>query len=995
MTGRLKRLICLLLCFVFMASLVSQIHINAEALTSAQEKYVEDIGSAASEDMVNSGVLASLTVSQAILEAGWGTSTMAKLAKNLFGIKANANWSGMVYDSNAGVVHQSYSSYVAANTSSYVASNVQRIWRAYSTWYESLADHSLLLTSASRYDDIPYEYDYVAAAWNIIEDGYASDMEYTKKIVNCIEVYNLSRFDVLEYPEDQAVIVTKTRKYLSMNETWVLPVTVIQPFGAEDVLTYTTNDPSVATIDETGLVTPVSEGECLLTVTSSTGWHACCYLATYDPDTTYAEYICSGDIPMYAEMSKSSEKYGTLPARHCVIGIGEKLTDSNGVSWRKVRAKVLTGTSVLVKTGYVLASGVTYQIGINYTNLTDTVSVSLDKSEVTLAQYTTETLKATPKNSAGKTPSTSTVRWISNNPYVATVTNNGQIRGVNEGECMVFAVSTDGVYAACKVKVTEGEYISVQDISLDQTALTVSENEAVTLTAIVTPANATDPRIEWSTSNEQVATVTNGRITAVGEGECFITATIGKRSATCALTVTPWVFTGIKYDGTVLGTKVNLRQGPSTSYSSLGRVEEGDTLIIYGNAANNWYDVLVTSGKCEGIEGYIYKDYVNVLNERVDSLVLNTSGAVLTVGETLNVLWKTDPSESTVTFTSSDKAVATVDENGVVTALTAGSTEITAKAGMQSASITINVTDNGFTGTRYVGKVTTNGGTLNMRKGPGTQHDVVAKLNFEAEIIVYGDAVDGWYAVYGKAVDGSYASGYVSSEWVTVTGKCAYTLALEEYDASIAEGSTYSIKWTVDPEDIEVTFKSSDESIASVDEQGVITAIKEGKAEITVSAGGKTAVFTVNVVHKPMPKNLIPKKDISVSEGYIWGLKAGTTAEELADMFENNAEYIVITCSREGYAGTGTKVELKDKDGNIVETALVVVLGDCDGNAMVNSTDYLITRRIVLGTYQYTDVQYEAARTSGMPAVTATDFLMIRRHVLGTYDIYTQESNME
>ena len=112
-------------------------------------------------------------------------------------------------------------------------------------------------------------------------------------------------------------------------------------------------------------------------------------------------------------------------------------------------------------------------------------------------------------------------------------------------------------------------------------------------------------------------------------------------------------------------------------------------------------------------------------------------------------------------------------------------------------------------------------------------------------------------------------------------------------------------------------------------------------------------------------------------------------------MFENDKAYLVINASGLEYAGTGTTVTLIDRNGSIVETATVVVLGDCDGNGEVGTTDYLMTRRIVLDTYQYTDIQYEAARTSGMPAVTATDFLMIRRHVLGTYDIYTQTSYLD
>jgi len=109
-------------------------------------------------------------------------------------------------------------------------------------------------------------------------------------------------------------------------------------------------------------------------------------------------------------------------------------------------------------------------------------------------------------------------------------------------------------------------------------------------------------------------------------------------------------------------------------------------------------------------------------------------------------------------------------------------------------------------------------------------------------------------------------------------------------------------------------------------------------------------------------------------------------------MFENEAQYLTVTPSSENYAGTGTTVSLKDRDGNVIQTATVIVLGDCDGSGTISATDYLITRRIVMMTMEYTDVQFEAARVSGMPSVTATDYLMVRRHFLGIFNIYTQDA---
>lgn len=997
MTRRYKKILCLLLCLAITFSAVGSFNVESQALTQSQLDYMEEIGAAATEDMLTSGILASLTVAQSILEAGWGTSTMAKKAKNLFGIKAHASWKGMVYDAYSGVVYPSYEAYAAANTSEYIAANTQRIWRAYSTWYESLADHSALLTTASRYDDIPYEYDYVTAAWNIIEDGYATDMEYTKKIINCIEIYNLTKYDVMDYPADQVVVTTKTRKYLPLNEQWQLPVTVIQPFGAEDALTYTSNNEAVATVDETGLVTPIGYGECLITVTSSTGWHASCYIATYDPEVTYYECLCVSDIDVYAEPNTESEKLGYLPARHCIISIGTKFVAEDGNEWNQVHSKVYTGTEVIVKTGYVLSTGVTRDLEIIYTVLTDVATLTLDKTEVTLTQYKTETVTATPLTADEKTPSTPTVRWISDNPQVATV-NAGVIKGVGEGECTVYAVSTDGVYTSCKVTVEPGVYVPVESVTLDQTELSLNVYDTHILTATVNPDNATEPEITWSSSNDLVAKVVRGNITATGEGECTITASVGDVTATCEVTVKKWVYTGVKYNGTVHGNKVNLRQGPDTSYAALGRVNQGDTLIVYGQASNNWYSVKVTSGDSEGLEGYIYYDYVRIVDELVDTLTFNTSDTVLTEGDTLNLSWTVSPTGSAVTFESSDTAVTSVDENGVVTAIAEGKAQITAKAGALTATVNITVARSGFSGTKYIGKITTNGGTLNLREGPSTAHAILGKFAYGAEITVYGDVQDGWYAVQGTLTDGTEASGYVSAEWVTVLGKYATSLALETDNATVTEGETLAITWTVEPGDITPTFTVSDSKIASVDKNGVITALSQGNVTVTVSAGGKTAVFTLNVLAKPepeLPKNLLPKTGISVSEGYILGITEMTTAGELLEMFENDSKYLVINASSDKYAGTGTTVSLKDKNGNIIETATVIVLGDCDGSGTISATDYLITRRIVLMTYEYTDVQYEAARVSGMPAVTATDYLMVRRHFLGLYDIYTQTSTTE
>lgn len=74
-------------------------------------------------------------------------------------------------------------------------------------------------------------------------------------------------------------------------------------------------------------------------------------------------------------------------------------------------------------------------------------------------------------------------------------------------------------------------------IRLNKTSLTLDVGDAATLTAAVQPANATDPRVTWSTSDPAVVTVVNGRVTAVASGTAAVTAAAGGYSAVCTVTV--------------------------------------------------------------------------------------------------------------------------------------------------------------------------------------------------------------------------------------------------------------------------------------------------------------------------------------------------------------------------------------------------------------------------------------------------------------------------
>ena len=108
-------------------------------MTQEQKKFIERVGALAAADMQKSGVLASMTIAQAILESGWGKSGLTVKGNALFGIKAGTSWTGAVY---SGKTQECYDG-VTFTT-------VTGLFRAYGSWAESVADHSDLLSCKSK-----------------------------------------------------------------------------------------------------------------------------------------------------------------------------------------------------------------------------------------------------------------------------------------------------------------------------------------------------------------------------------------------------------------------------------------------------------------------------------------------------------------------------------------------------------------------------------------------------------------------------------------------------------------------------------------------------------------------------------------------------------------------------------------------------------------------------------------------------------------------------
>ncbi|MBO7301333.1 MAG: Ig domain-containing protein, partial [Bacteroidaceae bacterium] len=196
-------------------------------------------------------------------------------------------------------------------------------------------------------------------------------------------------------------------------------------------------------------------------------------------------------------------------------------------------------------------------------SIVDVTTVTLNKASGTLFVGDNLQLTATvqPDNATYKT-----VAWKTSDKAVATV-ENGLVKGVGAGTATITAIS-DEKTATCEVTVKN---IPVTDITISKNNATLIIGETLTLTAVVSPDNATDKTVTWKSSEATIATVENGVVTAVAVGEATITAKAGEMIATCVVTVEdPTGVNEVVYNGEIMiydlkGNRIaddkNMKQG--------------------------------------------------------------------------------------------------------------------------------------------------------------------------------------------------------------------------------------------------------------------------------------------------------------------------------------------------------------------------------------------------------------------------------------------------
>ncbi len=637
-----------------------------------------------------------------------------------------------------------------------------------------------------------------------------------------------------------SVTLDKTKANVNVGKTTKLTETVATPDNKTDkTVIWSSSDKTIATVSADGTVTGVAKGKATITATAKadTTKTAKCELTVYGadeqlpPDTEEPEEPDNPDTPLTeprinpavvgvqkdastmltVEIPEVYEVWQTIEwtSSDTNVVLLVEDTSTTGQKVKKIMAKNV-GTARVTATikaqnGKVLAEpfcDVTVTASEGTSALT---GVKIGKREdgpvvgnLNVKVGTNQTQLAAmlePSNA-----SYSVLHWSSSDPSVVdpnlkeqtTVTKtflNAKKIGKATITLTAFpsepAESEKGFTATCEVEVTaDGANVPVERVTIAPGTLSLEEGKTDQLSATILPANATNTKVDWKSKNESVARVSqDGVVTAVAAGTAVITASADGISAECTVTVT----------------------SPAKSV----RLDKGTLTLSAGET------------------------------------------------DTLTAMVKPDSlTDKSVTWSTSNAAAATVTD-GVVTAIAPGTATITAALTTDNtikATCQVTVSGNGPSDTEITLDKTSltlekNGNDVQKQKGELiaiVTPESAANQGVEWAIATGADVID--ISPSGNSCEitpkkpGTASITVTSKADNSKTASCTVTvngLVLNQKNITLEAGKTYQLTTTMRPDNKTVTWESDTRTegsvVASVGQSGLVTAVKEGTANITVT----------------------------------------------------------------------------------------------------------------------------------------------------------------
>ncbi len=681
------------------------------------------------------------------------------------------------------------------------------------------------------------------------------------------------------------------------NLEWSSASAILDPSN----FTYSFSPTGVATISD-GVITPTANG----TTTLKAKLNAVT-TKQVTATVTASGFVESVSLDKTAlELDTNGTKTATLTATVLPTTASDKT-----VSWKSSDEKVAT----------VSSSGVVTAVGVGTATITVTTTDGSKTATCAVTIYETQDAPSAPTK-ASVTSDSITLVAMDGCEYSMDKTNwttSTTFTGLSANTEYTFYArkAADGYYkvseasAGATIKTSP---ISVTGITLDKTELTLDKGNTAQLTVTVEPSNATDKSYTYSIGSTAVATFdsSTGKVTAVGAGKTTLTVTTtdGSKTASCTIMVyDTYAAPAAPTIDSKTATSVTLKATSGYSYSKDGVNWQSSATFdgLTPNTEYTFYQKRVASG-------YYYESpasagtTIKTLPVYVTSVSLDKTSVELEMGgdnETLTAkltatIAPSDASVKTVTWTSSDKSVATVDASGNVTAVGPGTATITVQATggentQPSATCSVTVWETPEVPTTTPTTSTTpTSDTITLTYYEGCEYRIApdgqwqdsnvftgleAGTEYTFEIRVKADADNNIRE--GEAVTITVSTLAEGETAVAVTGVAFDDKLSESCSITMGASDSWSFAATVIPENATnpaVTYTSSNTAVATIDENGKVTPVAPGYTEITVTTteGGYTDTIKLSVYKKydtPSAPTLASKTTTTVTLSKVSGCK--------------------------------------------------------------------------------------------------------------------------
>ena len=511
---------------------------------------------------------------------------------------------------------------------------------------------------------------------------------------------------------------------------------------------------------------------------------------------------------------------------------------------------------------------------------------------------------------------------LSNNEYTITNFNTNKVGSYS------VTITYEGISNTFNYEVIEKVILNpLKSINLNKTSGTKYIGETENLTVIYNPSNTTDNKnVTWTSSNNNVASINNGVVTAKGIGNAIITAKVGSLTASYKITV-------IKHDNPVI-VKAN-----TLTYN-----EKEQELITVSNIKGNIcysYNPISSCSKNESIPKkinageytvYYYVSGDNNYNSKSGSIKVNInkkSGSISYLNKSItktqgdqaftNVLTKTG--DGIINYSSSDNKVATIDKNGKVTILSSGNTVIKAIV-IDGENYFYNIKEASYT-------LTVNKKIINIP---------------------------------------------ITSISLNKTSGTKYIGETENLVVSYNPSNTTDNK--------SITWTTSNSKVATIN-NGVVKAVGVGNAVITAKVMNKTATYNITVKKKEN-RPITYKYTYDSSKKIIFKLNNNINI----NTFKNNLNYSSIIKSNNNILKdndlirTNMTITYTDDEGN-VQIYNTSVLGDVNGDGNINALDYVKIKNHIMNTKKILkDVFILSADYNNDGKISALDYVRIKNYIM-------------